>query len=67
MVVIRVKALVVLVVVVVVKRLGNRVDAIGEIFKLFDGVGARGSLTGETRSKISFSTPVVSTLSMWLQ
>jgi len=65
-VVIRVKVLVVLVVVVVVKRLGNRVDAIGEIFKLFDGVGARGSLTGESRSKISFSTPI-STLSMWLQ
>ena len=59
MVVFRVKVLVVLVVVVVVvKRLGNRVDAIGEIFELFDGVRARGSLTGESRSKISFSTPI---------
>ena len=52
------KVLVVLVVVVVVNRLGNRVDAIGEIFELFDGVRARGSLTGESRSKISFSTPI---------
>ena len=66
MVVCRVKVLVVLVVVVVVNRLGNRVDAIGEIFKLFDGVGARGSLRGLSRSNISFSTPI-STLSMWLQ
>ena len=66
MVAFRVKVLVVLVVVVVVKRLGNRVDAIGEIFKLFDGVGARGSLRALSRSNISFSTPI-SKLSMWLQ
>ena len=58
MVVFRVKVLVAPVVVVVVNRLGNRVDAIGEIFELFDGARARGSLTGESRSKISFSTPI---------
>ena len=56
------------VVVVVVKRLENRagcVDAIVTIFELLDGVEARESLTGLSRSKISFSTPAsISSISL---